>query len=218
MKKEYYPDFKYTKPKSAKQGQFIVKSTRKPYKGIYVYTSDKRYFSGNSPIDTGVELEEVLNNVNIGSILMPLVAGSLGGYFAPKPTKNERSLGILSRYFIQDRNNGKILEVSKQVYLQTQKEIPNKNFAQVDWNIKGPAEDKMFGKYSFEGAESKNRKAIQAIEPQIKGITTFIVDYSYLVEKLTVAYIEDPVTESFTEKDITIQLENDRKANFDLRK
>lgn len=216
MKKEYYPEFKYTEPKSARQGQFIVKSTREPYKGLFVFTFDKRYFSGTSPIETGIELEEIRTSLSVKSILMPLVAGSLGGFFTRKPTQSEKREGILLRYFVQDRNNGKILETDKQTYLQTQKDIANRNFTEVSWIVKGPAEDKVFGKYPFEGAESKNRKTVQALEPQMRGISTFITDYRYLVEEIITQ--EPLVSEIFIEKDKSTQLTNDRKANFDLRK
>ena len=43
-------------------------------------------------------------------------------------------------------------------YLQAKNTLVNSIFAQVDWIVKGPAEDKMFGNYPFEGAESKNKK------------------------------------------------------------
>jgi hypothetical protein len=92
------------------------------------------------------------------------------------------------------------------------------SFAEVDWIIKGPAEDKMFGKYPFEGAESKNRKTIQALEKTMPGISTFVTDYKYLVEELAIAQPQDKTSQTFTEQDTDIRLENDRKANFDLKK
>ena len=217
MKKEYYPETKYTKAKSAKPGEFIVKDTRDLYKGLFVETSDKRYFSGKSPMDTGIELEKVVSSLNLKAIIAPLLAGSLGGFFKKIATSSERENGVLKRYFIQDKNNSKITEVDKPTYLQAQKDLVNTNFAQVDWIIKGPAENQMFGNYPFEGAESKNKKTIQALESQMKGISTFITDYKYLVEDPAVA--EKPVltSEAFTEKDASTQLQDSRKANFDYK-
>ena len=217
MKKEYYPETKYTKAKSAKPGEFIVKDTRDLYKGLFVETSDKRYFSGKSPMDTGIELEKVVSSLNLKAIIAPLLAGSLGGFFKKIATSSERENGVLKRYFIQDKNNSKITEVDKPTYLQAQKDLVNTNFAQVDWIIKGPAENQMFGNYPFEGAESKNKKTIQALEPQMKGISTFITDYKYLVEDPATTQKPQLTSETFTELDAATQLENDRKANFDLR-
>ena len=217
----YYPQAKYSKPKSAQREEFVVKKTQEYYKGTYVKTSDNKYFSGKSPMDTEEELQKVTSDVeeagvNI-SLLYGILAGSLGGFFAKKLTKSEKQKGVAKRYFVQDLDNKKIVETDKATYLQTKKEVPNRSFAEVDWIVQGPAEDMMFGKYPYEGAESKNKKTIQALESQMKGISTFITDYKYLVE--------DPVTEkpqltseTFIELDTNTQLENDRKANFDLRK
>jgi len=218
MAKEYYPQTKYSKPKSAKAGEFTIKDTGELYKGIYVKTSDNKYFSGNSPLATGIELRKVVSSINTKAMLVALLAGSLGGFFLAKPTQSQRDSGVLQRYFLQDKNNKKITEVDKQTYLQAQKQLVNTNFAQADWIIKGPAENKMFGKYPYEGAESKNKKTIQALESQMKGISTFITDYKYLVEDPAATQKPQLTSETFTELDPNTQLENDRKANFDLRK
>lgn len=218
MKKEYYPETKYSKAKSARTGEFIIKDTKELYKGLFVETSDKRYFSGKSPMDTGIELEKVVSSLDLKSIIAPLLAGFLGGFFKKTVTSSEREAGVTKRYFIQDKNSNKITEVDKQTYLQAQKQLVNINFAEVDWIIKGPAENKMFGNYPYEGAESKNKKTIQALDSQMKGISTFITDYKYLVEDPATTEKAQLTSETFTELDKNTQLENDRKANFDLRK
>jgi len=50
------------------------------------------------------------------------------------------------------------------------------------------------------------------------GISTFITDYSFLVQEPVVNQKPLLSTTTETEKDAQTQLENDRKANFDLRK
>ena len=217
----YYPEAKYSKPKSAEREEFVVKKTQEYYKGLYVKTSDNKYFSGKSPMDTEEELEKVTSDVEEAGVdvnfLYGILAGSVGGFFAKKLTQSEKEKGVGKRYFVQDFDNKKIVETDKATYLQTKKEVPNRNFAEVDWILKGPAEDGMFGKYPYEGAESKNKKTIQALESQMKGISTFITDYKYLVEDVVVNQQPQLTSETFTELDPNIQLENDRKANFDLR-
>jgi len=216
----YYPETKFSKPKSAGLGGFIEKISQQPYKGFYVETFDKKYYSGKTPMDTGIELQKVINILveDAARIGTNILLTSITGFFAKKLTKGEIQNGVAKRYFIQDRNNKKITEIEKQAYLQAQKQLVNTNFLEVDWIIKGPAEDKMFGNYSFEGAESKNKKAIQALELQMKGISTFITDYKYLVEEPVLAQQQQLTSQSFTEQDADTQLQNDRKANFDLRK
>lgn len=214
----YLPEFSYTKPKSTPGGEFVIKKTGDEYKGFYIKTADKKYYSGKKPEDNGEELQEITPNYL--EDLQPLAAiipGLLKGFFKPKVKKGDSERGKTQRFFIQPKTTQKISEVDKQTYYQAQNQLVNYNFAQVDWNIKGPANDQMINGYPFEGAASKNKKAIQALESQMPGISTFVTNYSELVEEPVIkkdlaldsqtTVVEDPLT----------KLENDRKANFDLR-
>jgi len=216
----YYPEAKYSKPKNASLGAFAEKLSQQPYRGPYVKTSDGKYYSGRTPMDTEIELEKITNNLRdtVAVIGIGILGATIAGFFQKKLTQNEKEKGVAKRYFVQDLNNKKIVETDKATYLQTKKQVPNRNFMEVDWIVKGPAEDKMFGKYPYEGAESKNKKTIQALESQMKGISTFITDYKYLVEDPATTQKPQLTSETFTEPDAATQLENDRKANFDLRK
>ena len=50
------------------------------------------------------------------------------------------------------------------------------------------------------------------------GISTFVTNYTYLVEEPVVAaQQQEKTSETFIERDVDIQLDNDRKANFDTR-
>ena len=117
---------------------------------------------------------------------------------------------------MQTKRDSKIVELNKDNYQNAKKALANQNFAEVDWIIKGPAEDKMFDGYPYKGAESRNKEAIQALEKQIPGISTFVTDYKYLVEE---PQQQRPLTsQTIIQNDEQTQLDNDRKANFDLRK
>lgn len=216
--KRYLPEGSYRKARSTNGREFIELVSKTPYKGFYIEDSRGNFYGGKTPQEDGPDLLRVVNN---GDLLRKAglgLLGLVGGFFLAKPTKSQRDSGVLQRYFLQDKNNKKITEVDKETYLQAQKELANTNFAQADWIIKGPAENKMFGKYPYEGAESKNKKTIQALESQMKGISTFITDYKYLVEDPAATQKPQLTSETFTELDPNTQLENDRKANFDLRK
>jgi hypothetical protein len=216
----YLPENKYTKPKAAGANEFIIRGTSIFYKGLYVETYTKTYYAGKSPMETEVVLQKVSNHKNGHNEIYLAGIGLLGtaiaGFFKKTLTKSEKENGIAKRYFVQDKNDNKIAETDKATYNQTKLSVPNRNFAEVDWIIKGPAEDKMFGNYPFEGAESKNRKTIQALETTMPGISTFVTDYKYLVEEP--APLAQPTSQTFNVTDADTQLENDRKANFDYRK
>jgi hypothetical protein len=217
----FRPKTTYTKPKSTSGGEYREKLSGKDYRGFYIKNNREQYFAGKSPEDNGVELEKIEKGSTLLQQLAPVGMSLLmmifTKLFKPTPTSGQSKSGTLPRYFVQDKTNNKIAETDKQSYQEAQL-IPTVRTAQTDWIIAGPAEDKNFNGYPFEGAASKNKKTIQALEPQMPGISTFITDYSFLVEDPTANL--QPVLSSTTEvvKDPLVDLENSRKANFDLRK
>ena len=217
----FSPKTKYTKPKYTSGGEFKEKLTGKDYKGFYIKGYREKYFAGKSPEDSGVELEKIQVGATYISQLAPvglsLLTMVFTKLFKPTPTSSQTKSGTLSRYFVQDKTNSKIAETDKQSYLDAQK-IPTVRTVQTEWIIAGPAEDKNFNGYPYEGAASKNKKAIQALESQMPGISTFITDYSFLVEDPTANQKPILSVNTEVEKDPQVKLENDRKANFDLKK
>lgn len=210
--KRYAPKGSYRKARSTDGTQFVEVISRERYKGFYIEDSRGKFYGGKTPEEGGPELQK------IQQIYFGVPTGLLGlaaGFFKKKPTQSEKDKGVTKRNFIQDRNDNKIIETDPDTYAQAKTTLVNSNFAEIDWIIKGPADNQIINGYPYEGAESKNRKTIQALESQMKGISTFITDYKYLVEE---PVIPAPLTtETVTEKDQNTQLQNDRKANFDLK-
>jgi hypothetical protein len=215
----YQPKSRVSKVKSAKEGEFVEKVSGKEYKGQYIEAYKNKYYAGSSLDQNGVEL--IPAGTGDSEIITPalkLLFSSMQGFFNKKASSADREKGTTKRYFMQTKLDNKIIELDKSNFQQAQSNFPTQNYAQVDWAIKGPAEDKVFNGYPFEGAESKNKKAIKAIEKQIPGILTFIKDYKYLVED-PMAYQKPQLTSQVVvQKDGKTALDNDRKANFDLRK
>ena len=146
-----------------------------------------------------------------------VAAGLLAGFFIPKLKKGDKEKGKTKRYFVQDKRTNKIVETDLENY-QLAQTIPSKRFATADWIIKGPAENQIVNGYPFEGAGSKNKKTIQALETQMPGISTFVTDYSLLVEEPVDPKQNQLYSDTVRVEDPIIELENSRKANFDLRK
>lgn len=214
----YIPETRYNKPKSTRGGEYTVKKTGEDYIGKYIETFDKKYFAGTKPEENGVELEKVNEEFPIGLafIAAPVIAGLLAGFFKAKLKKGDREKGFTKRFFVQDKKTNKIQETDQETFVQV-KRSPTVNLATVDWIIKGPAEDKNFNGYPFEGAASKNKKAIQALEPQMPGISAFITDYSYLVEDPASTQKSVLSTTTEVERDPNVVQEDFRKARFDRR-
>ena len=222
--KNYIPKSKYKKAKSTDGTEFVEVKSRKLYKGFYIETYKGKVFAGKTPEEGGVELVKIKKDIKFPLGLL----GLLAGFFLKKPTQSEKDKGVTKRNFIQDKNNNKIIETDPDTYAQAKETLVNSTFAEIDWIIGGPANDVMFGEYLYEGAESKNKKTIQALETTLPGISTFVTDYTYLVEDTTTttATVENLAVsqsaldqaQTFLVQDPNIQLENFRKANFDTRK
>ena len=223
---KYIPGNRLAESKSSPGGEFVIKGTSNEYRGNYIETFDGKYYAGNSLSLMGAELERVgtlgKEDTLIGGVTAtatPLLLGLLQKLFKKQPTPQELQKGVAKRYFIQDKNNNKIVETDKETYILAQKELLNRRFAETNWIIKGPAEDQIVNGYSFEGAISRNKKTIQKLEIQIPGISSHITDYGFLVAEPLQPSKNNPIpTETYTEQDPITQLENSRKANFDLRK
>lgn len=211
--KRFIPEGCYRKAKSTTGNEFIETISREPYKGYYIEDSTGKFYGGKTPQETGPELEK-LPKKPLG--IPAGLVGLLAGFFRKKPTQSEKDQGVTKRNFIQDKNNNKILETDPDTYAQAKDELPNSRFAEIDWIIKGPADNQIINGYPFEGAESKNRKTIQGLEKTMPGISTFVTDYKYLVEEPVLPTQLSSSTEYV--QDSAVKLENDRKANFDTRK
>jgi hypothetical protein len=224
---KYLPETRLTEPKSTPGEEFVIMGTSDGYRGNYIETFDGKYYAGNSLSLNGVELEKVgilgakEDNLigGVTTVASPLLLSILQKLFKKKPTPQELQKGVAKRYFIQDKKNNKIVETDKETYILAQKEVPNRKFAEADWVIKGPAEDQVLNGYPFEGAISKNKKTIEKLEMQIPGILTYVTDYKFLVTEPILPNRGSTLpTETYTEQDPLRELENSRKANFDLRK
>lgn len=217
----YQPKSRVSKPSSTRGGEYIEKESGKEYKGTYIKAYKDTYYAGSSLDQKGVELKEVVESVNrnpfIATALNLLLTG-VQGFLEKIISDQDRLRGKTKRYFMKAKNNGKVIEVSKSNYQEAQVAYPNQIFAEIDWVIKGPAEDKNFNGYMYEGAESKNKKTIQALENKMPGVSLLIKDYKLLVEEPITLEKTKITSQEVIIKDLETRIENDRKANFDTKK
>lgn len=220
--KRYIPKTSYTEPKYTSGGEYTLKDTGADYIGFYIEASRGKFYAGKSPQQGGAEIlkaqTEGLVNKGAKAKVFALLLTLAKGFFKPKLTSIDREKGFTTRYFIQDRNDSSIIETDRETYLEAQKELRNKRFVQVDWVIKGPAENSIISGYPYEGAASKNKKAVAAVERQMPGITAFVTDYSLLVEEPISSTANELSSNTIIIEDPALALENSRKANFDTRK
>lgn len=101
--------------------------------------------------------------------------------YYPTPTEEDYRAGFLDRYFVQDKRDMRIIEVSKQGYTQAKARKVFKRIT-LKWVIKGPADDQIIGKYMYPGAEAQNKNIVEIAERLMKGLKTYIKDYRQFVK------------------------------------
>lgn len=218
----YAPETRTSEPKSTQGTEFVVKSTQEFYRGPYIEAYKGKYYAGSSIETSGAELEKVATKGIEDNLIAGVTANGYGlittllkNFFKKKLTKGELNRGVARRFFIQDKKNNKISETDIQTYLLAQKDLPNRRFAEIDWIIKGPSEDKNINGYKYEGAESRNKKTIQDLEKQMPGISLYVTNYKEFVQEPVI--VQPLVTYTETQEDSQTSLENSRKANFDQK-
>lgn len=219
MSSGYIAKGSYKKAKFSLGLNYVEMDSRKKYIGYYIEDSKGRFYSGKAPGDKSVRLEKVELKVPEGlKAGLKAAAIALATGLASKIISDyERQKGKTKRYFVQNKTTQKIAETDKDTYQQAKLDLLDSNFIEVDWELTGPAEDQMFGDYKYVGAATKNKSTIKAAESQMKGISTFITDYSYLVEDPVDTQKPQVDSNTVVTMDPELELENDRKANFDTR-
>jgi hypothetical protein len=230
----FIPKSRYKKAKHSNGNQFVVASTGESYKGFYIEDSRGNFIAGKTPEERGPELQAIEPPSNITS---EIVGGTKVGVVQRELTQREITQGTIKRYFTQEVHSRNILEVPLEEYIQDRQDTLRKKVVELDWRIKGPSEDGLFGKYPYQGAASRNRRTVLDLENTMPGISSYIQDYRYLVQEpqnqtntqtgtgtqQTLAGniptgTEVTTTVQQSPENPLISLENSRKANFDTRK
>lgn len=226
--KVYVPKSSVKKPKTTNGTEFVVVETQQFYSGSYVKTSQKQYFAGKTVDETGIVLQKLKKDFNLPKLTPSgllsgagLLAMLLKAVFTKQPSSSDLHNGKTTRYFVKDTRTGKVAETDEQTANQVQAELPNVKIGKVDWVIDGPVEDKMFGNYKYEGAATKNKKAILELEKDLPGISNFVTDFTLMVKDPVQEYLKKGnnllTSETVTERNPDTLLLNSRKANFDKK-
>jgi hypothetical protein len=180
---KFIPKSNYKKAKHTNGGKFTIAATGEPYVGFYIEDSKGNFIAGETPEEKGVDLSEVLAEA---SRRFDTPTGLFLEVIKRELTQNEIQQGSIKRYFTQDLYNNTIAEILPETYFADKQDTLRKNTLEVEWIVKGPADDRVFGKYPYQGAESKNRQTIQEANKTMPGISTYISDYKYLVQEAAI--------------------------------
>lgn len=168
----FYPKSKYSDPKHTPGNEFLLDG--KVYVGWYVETFKKQYLTG-----------KVVNKSSKRLVKISTIKEDTSKFKFEntkiEPTDRDRENGVWVRYFLKDKRTGKIIETTKQKFVDF-KEKTYVLRGKVEWVLKGPADNVYKEKYVYYGASHKNELAIKELEKTIQGITKQIKNYSEFVE------------------------------------
>ena len=168
----YLPKSKYKGPFSASGGdkKVLVLETEEVYRGKYFVTYKGKLFEGRFPKEAGRELifEKTLLKKRAEENVTPTPTSSL-----IVPTEKDYQNKQFKRYFSRDKRTGKIIEVDLKEYKNI-KNYPSFTGLEISWWIEGPALDTKYNGYLYEGAISRNKKALTKAEKTFPGISSYL--------------------------------------------
>ena len=155
----YFPKTQIIENLNSEIGEFVISSTKEPYKGFYFKTSDNRFYTGKNYQDTPNYLLELLspgtstqNQSEIEAETKPESYYIIDDayYFSkgyninrespigpvstiPQPTLNDYKVGEFVRYFLRKPNGNNIIEINKKQY-----NLFNGRDESVQWNSYQP--------------------------------------------------------------------------------
>ena len=167
----YLPKSKYTGPKHTRGGEFALRSGAE-YRGWYFEAYTGEFFTGKEPSSRSKRLRriDVEDSTELITFTSQIVA----------PTKADYRKGSFIRYFAEDKRNGKVIEIGK----EKSKLLATKGYIKitsVEWLLNGPADNIERNGYIYEGAASKNKKAVEIASRETKNLNLVIKDYSKFV-------------------------------------
>lgn len=171
----YLPKIKIKKPNKTVLNDMIDTSGI-PFVGDFFETYKGEYFSGTKPSSNSKPL--IYKN-SIESNFPTAQDSTFKTEFTP-PTEKELANGTFKRYFIQDKRNKNIIEVTKEKFDNSEKNLFTTKVS-LDWTLTPPAKDVYFNGVRFDGAETKNRLAVQSTSKTIEGLQDYIKDYAQFV-------------------------------------
>tara|TARA_B100002019_G_C21050984_1_gene489257 strand:- start:72 stop:668 length:597 start_codon:yes stop_codon:yes gene_type:complete len=177
----WLPKIKIKKPDKSQIGE-IVDEAGNALIGGFFETFKGQFFSGDKPSSKSKLLRDVDKAETNTLTNQP---NPVKQEFNP-PTEKELLNGDFKRYFIRDKRNGNIAETTKAKYQNFVPKLYLEIIA-VDWILTPPAKDVYFNGMKFEGAETKNKKAIEEISKTFEGLDQYIQNYSEFVPESNIS-------------------------------
>lgn len=174
----YLPAQKYSEPTYTRGNEFVL-SDGTVYTGWYFVSYSGTTFTGKSPGRNSKQLTAISSSnqydINAGENTENIFVTEL-----VFPTEQDYKVGYFTRYFVQDKRNLNIIEVSSKNKTKVL-QLPYVRYQTVKWILNGPADDSKYGPYISFGAANQNKQAVLEAEKTIIGLSSFIKSYKQFV-------------------------------------
>jgi len=179
----YFPKSQY-KVRYTPGKQFRLVTTQEEYKGWYMKTSRKTFYTGIEPTPESKQLERISFGELVSQAVDVLAAAALSRIEAALQELATKALslalGAILRFFVKEKKTKKIREVTRD-QVNRFRQDPRYEVAEIEWTIVGPIDDQIINGFKYEGAATKNRKAVEKAEVTFPGIKDYLTNYSQLV-------------------------------------
>lgn len=134
-----------------------------------------RFKTGAAPSIDSLQLIEDPDEITDEQILEQEFFSSIESL----PTPADYKTGFMKRYFLKNTITSKIIEVDKNFYKKDRraKELYIQKLM-IKWVIAKPVKDLFNQGYVFEGAATRNKKAVMKANLEMKGIVDYLTDYA----------------------------------------
>lgn len=191
----YLPKFKYKGNLTTPGREFVIKGTQTEYVGLYFKTYDEKYYTEPEPAPTSKELEKYVEHTRDFS---PSDSYDFAPYLPvledydliepddhvfrlkstypirthyPVVSESDYEKGFTYRYYVRNKNTGRIQEVSSDVFENMERATekyyyPNYLIVKIRWSLTNPI---------------KNRDEIVKTNRRFPGLTSYVKSFSQFI-------------------------------------
>lgn len=107
--------------------------------------------------------------------------------YLPIPVEQDYQAGAINRYFLQHKQTGDVLEVSRTTFSKvksksTEYHYPSYLVGSTVWFLRGPVANQDVNGYIVLGTASKNEDVIRVLEQTLPNIRTYLTDPTQFVK------------------------------------
>lgn len=183
--KLYYPVDEITPSLFTQGKEFMTEDNVEYIGGYHRYITGEIYTESNWNVRKSKRLIKYVENVTKQTFIYDTLKPNLTlKYIQPNAhsvtiSKNDISIGYITRYFIKKINNESIIEINQTQYNAWLQDVIEKKMhiaISLTWYISGAIEDKTSGVVTIPGVVSKNQKQVSYANKTLPGVSNMLTN------------------------------------------